>query len=365
MLIGIDARELTSGRPGGYRSYVAGLLWGLAEVDSTNRYVIYVDSARLPESVRLPQKSQVKIVPGNRIVQDLVRLRSEISVDSPDLVHFPCNYGLCGLGVPTVITVHDCFFMEEPLRGSPKRQFLNRYTAFMCKRSLQTAAAVVTVSEYSRAEITRKLRPSTNIEVIYPACPPALKSDETEGESDKDAYFLFIASTEPRKNSCLVVKAFARSRAFRDGCKLYAVCSGRAAARKIARTAKEHGVGVAVKILFNVTDTELRALYRSAVAFVFPSLKEGFGLPPLEAMSNSCPVLASRATAIPEVLGEAALYFDPTDEEDLAHNVDQVWQNNDVRAQLIDKGYRQAGRYSWSKAARQVLAVYERTVAAG
>ncbi len=365
MLVAIDARELTSGRPGGYRSYVAGLLWGFTEVDNTNHYVIYVDSAQLPESVRLPQNSQVKIVPGNRIIQDLVRLRRQISVDSPDLVHFPCNYGLRGLGVPTVITVHDCFFMDEPLRGDLKRQFLNRYTAFMCRCSLRTAKAVVTVSEYSRAEIIRRLRPTSNIDVIYPACPPALKSDEVEGKSDAGKYFLFIASTEPRKNSCLVVKAFARSHASRDGCKLCAVCSGRAAARRVAKTAKERGVDGAVKILFNVTDAELRALYRSAAAFVFPSLKEGFGLPPLEAMSNGCPVLASRVTAIPEVLGDAALYFDPADEEDLARKLDQVWQNIDVRAQLIDKGYRQAGKYSWKETASRILALYERTVESG
>ncbi|MGQ9455053.1 MAG: glycosyltransferase family 4 protein [Armatimonadota bacterium] len=364
--IAIDARELTSNKPGGYRSYVAGLITGLAEVDSANEYILYVDDDTLPESIRLPRKSHVQVVRGNRILLDLLKLPRQIKTDAPDLVHFPCNYGLPGLDIPYLITVHDCFFLEErfALRAF-KRQVLNRYTAIMARSSVRQARVVLTVSNYSRNEIVCRLKPFAEVVVIYPGCSPAhmrggTDAEQIAGTEPDKPYVLFFGSVDPRKNSSIVVKAFARTQAARGACKLVSVCASAASVVEMVRLAREYGLVSNLETLANVSDSDLRKLYRWAITFIFPSLKEGFGLPLVEAMSHGCPVIASNVTAIPEVLGDAALYFDPRDADDLAQKIDLVWHNKDMREDLARRGLEHSARYNWRSAARGVLSVYER-----
>ncbi|NCO96361.1 MAG: glycosyltransferase family 4 protein, partial [Armatimonadetes bacterium] len=126
----------------------------------------------------------------------------------------------------------------------------------------------------------------------------------------------------------------------------------------------DFGVEDRVRFLDHVPDAYLPSLYQLAELFVFPSLYEGFGLPPLEAMAQGCPVLASSASCLPEVLGEAALFVDPVDVERLSEALLQLLRDADLRETYRQRGYAQVKRYSWEETARGTLAVYRKVLAA-
>jgi len=121
---------------------------------------------------------------------------------------------------------------------------------------------------------------------------------------------------------------------------------------------KKMDVGKSVNLVGFVPDEEIGAIYQQAEAFVFPSLWEGFGLPGLEAMGLGLPVLAARASCLPEIYGEAALYFDPHQTDDLVKKIEKIKEDKELREELIRKGYEQVKKYSWEKTAKETLLVY-------
>ncbi len=360
--IGIDARELSKPHPGGFRSYVRGLLSGLAEVDPENEYTLYVDRPLDDDALKLPCKCSFVLVSRNRVYADHWDLRRAISSHEPHLVHFPCNYGLCGLGVPVVITLMDCIALNGAFAGaSLKSRLLARYMTAMIRRSVPRADAVLTISEYARSEIVRRFEGADRISVAYPGINPGLKALRAKDFRLRleVPYVVCLASPDPRKNVASIVRAFSESRLPREGCRLAVVVNHPSAKKMIPDCTAPPG---AVVLLENVSDGELARLYSESIALVFASIDEGFGLPPLEAMAFGCPVISSNAAAMPEVLGDAALYFDPFSVSELVHRLEQVWVDLELREKLRALGTARQQSYSWKRNAEQTLAVYERIV---
>lgn len=360
--IGIDIRELTKPQAGGFRTYVRGLLQGLAACDHYNEYVLYgTSSGSIPGA--LPGNSVVRLVTGNRLAQDHCTLKRAVRRDNLDVVHFPCNYGLLGLSVPMVITLHDAISLKKCNATNMKSRLLSIYSHYMIRRSTARAERVVTISNYSQEAILRHFGISDKLDVIYQGhllkadttaaqCPPTLQHlSETD-------YVLLLASVDTRKNTSTVIEAFAKSTALRSGCRLVAVSSHPSVTQMLQTQAGAHGISKACDIADNVDDSLLRWLYSHAVAFVFASLEEGFGLPPLEAMASGCPVISSSASAMPEVLGEAAAYFDPLNPGQLAQTIDNLFANKQLLASMRELGYQQAALYDWDQTAQRTLEVY-------
>lgn len=366
MRIAIDAREMSKPEPGGFRSYLIGLMSGLAEIDSTNEYIIYVDRPIDRKSYRLPCGAAVSVVNANRLASDLFLLRLAIVEAKPHVVHFPCNYGLAGLNVPTVVTLHDCIQLCQPGEQRPLRvRMAHAYHARMVAASVRYADAVITVSDYSREEILRRFDIDERLWIVHQGVAVPPEEDRASPirvpGCPKVPYLLVLASAEPRKNTGVVIDAFRASAAAAEGCALVAVCPRPSATEAVEARLAKPGPDSQVAILTDVSDYELRALYRDALAFVFASLSEGFGLPPLEAMAQGCPVISSSSPPMPEVLGDAAVYFDPLDPADLARRMDLLWHSPAVRASLCRKQEDRVRLFSWAKTAEQTLALYKRT----
>lgn len=369
MRIGIDARELSKPQAGGFRSYLAGLLHGFAEVDEENEYILYIDRPLEDAAIRLPRNTRLRIVGSNRLLADWTTLRRAIREDRPDVMHFPCNYGLTGLRVPTVISLLDCICLKKsPSLASAKGRLLTAYSAYMTRQSVPAADVVVTISEYSREQMLRYF-PGVRDRAIVTRLAGSVGRGNVENEAVRGfdqladgEYVLLLASIDPRKNAALVFGAFAQTQAAAEGCRLAVVCSHPSAVQMVETELRRNGFSDRAVVLTDVNNTELWWLYRNSLAFVFASLEEGFGLPPLEAMGQGCPVISSDASSMPEVLGDAALYFDPLDAPDLAAKIDRVRRDPVLREALRAQGRERAAGYAWSKTAEQTLNVYYRAV---
>jgi glycosyltransferase involved in cell wall biosynthesis len=253
----------------------------------------------------------------------------------------PLLLNLCNTGPllyrNQIATIHDLSFLVNPKWFSWK--FVLWYK-FMIPILARTAKHLITVSEFSKNELINLLgiTPS-KISVVYNAVA-FKKVTLTSKPNTYGKYLLFVGSIDPRKNLETLIKAF--QAADLPDMKLLLV-------GKINKNFNQVNLGVVQNIvqLGNVDDEDLAHLYQHAFAFVYPSLYEGFGIPPLEAMAFSCPVICSNAASLPEVCGDAALYFEPLDTTELTNALIQIDQQPAIRQELIRNGLKRASLFLW------------------
>lgn len=253
-----------------------------------------------------------------------------------------------------VVVIHDAATARLPSAFSWK--FRAWYQILMPLLGA-VASRVVTVSEFSRREICSAYRiPKRKVSVVLEGAEHILRIAPDESVIDRFGlrdrpYVLAVSSMAPHKNFKLVLASLK----YLKDCDFDIVIAGGANPKVFGGN---EGCSLSgVKWVGYVSDEELRALYSNALCFVFPSLYEGFGIPPLEAMTCGCPVVAASAGSIPEVCGDAALYFDPNDVAGFADLLRKVCQDADLRASLIQKGGGRAREFSWDSAARSILSV--------
>lgn len=171
-------------------------------------------------------------------------------------------------------------------------------------------------------------------------------------------YILFVGTLQPRKNIVRLIEAFSK---IHHQQQLNLVIVGKKGwmYEEILEAPKQYGIENQIKFLEFVPDEDLSLLYKNALCFVLPSLYEGFGLPVLEAMTQGCPVITSNVSSLPEAGGDAALYVDPEDVDDIAAKMQSLVKDEELRKTLIEKGYKQVKKFSWEKAARETLKVLE------
>jgi glycosyltransferase involved in cell wall biosynthesis len=265
--------------------------------------------------------------------------------------------------VPSVTTIHDLIYRHVP---ETHAGVLGRGLAALTLLSARRSRRILTVSEAAKADIVRFLGvPPDRVDVAYngPGLPddlePVPERELRQRLSLGDAEIvLTVSAKRPHKNLERLIDAFALVRRRRPAALVvpgYAT-GFEADLRERARTVE------GVTFAGWVDDETLDGLYRAAACFVFPSLAEGFGLPVLEAMIRGAPVACSAATSLPEVGGDAALYFDPTDVEAIAAAVERVLDDQDLRERLRERGYAQARRFDWARTARLTVACYERAL---
>ena len=285
-----------------------------------------------------------------------------------ELLHSPHYVRPLLCTIPSVVTIHDCIHLLFP-QYLPNRMAF-RYARFVMGSAIRNSAIVFTVSEASRADILR-FYPATDpakVHVVPNAIDAELLVDPGEAERDRvreryqirGRFVLFAGNVKPHKNLERLIRAFARVRCQEGNEDLRLVLIGDDVSRyaSLRRTADEAGVRQEVRFFGFVPHETLAALYRMATVFAFPSLYEGFGLPPLEAMACGTPVVTSRISSLPEVVGDGALLVDPYNEDDIAQGIARLLDDEDLRARLIERGLERAASYSWARSVRQIHAGY-------
>jgi len=251
-----------------------------------------------------------------------------------------------------ILALHDANIYDIPEAYSNRyRQWHKLLRPVLARR----AAALVTVSRYSAAALGRHLQvPQERFSIVPNSAGHVLRGPKdrlalTDWGLARGGYWLSVGNQSPNKN---IARLVAAHRSLGDLVPPLVI----AGARAPGLAGGEGAIGA--RFLGRVSDGELRALYEGAVGFVFPSLHEGFGIPPLEAMALGVPVLAARAAAMPEVLADAAMWFDPLSVEDMARSLHAFGcVSSDKRAGMIDVGYAQAALYSWEQSADRLVSV--------
>jgi len=268
-------------------------------------------------------------------------------------------------GVPTVLTVHDLIFRRLPEQHKPlNRWYLNLTMPLYCRR----ATHIIAVSEQTRRDVVSAYGvPAGKISVIYEAADPRFRSQPPEIVAAARArhglperYLLFVGTIEPRKNLARLLAAFERLQAENLTDALVIVGKRGWLTGDFDAALERSPAKQAVLFPGFVPDADLPAVYAGAQVLAMPSLYEGFGLPVLEAMACATPVACSNSSSLPEIAGDAALLFDPTEVDGIRDALRRILRDADVRAQLRDAGLRRAGQFSWDRAAQETLALYQR-----
>lgn len=375
MKIGIDARFYgTLGK--GLGRYVSELISQLERLDGQNEYVIFLRAENFneyePASPRFTKVLAEFPWYGWReqILYPLWLRKFRL-----DLMHFP-HFNVPFLyRRPFVVTIHDLILLRHPTTRAttlgPLRFFL-KFTAYrlVIASALRSARAVITVSNAVRADIQERFpfMRAKKIAVTYEAVAASLSANSREAGAQVRApraeavpapFALYVGNAYPHKNLSVLLSAFAefRKRGF-AGHRLVLVGSQDYFYERLRHEAAKLGVADQVMFFGRATDTELATLYRRAEMYVFPSLCEGFGLPTLEAMANGLAVASSNAACMPEILGDAALYFDPTNPESMTRAMTELTTDGDLRKRLIEKGTARVAMYDWRDCAQKTLDVY-------
>jgi glycosyltransferase involved in cell wall biosynthesis len=241
-------------------------------------------------------------------------------------------------------------------------KFKQQVYKWVNRRAGHTSVAVITPTEFVRQDVARfcAISPDKITVTLEAADELPAPAKPVEGLEDSQ-FIMYVGRPTPHKNLDRLIDAFVLLKQDYPDLKLVLAGKKDANYQRIEDNASKRGISGIVFTDF-IDDYQLRWLYEKCQAYVFPSLSEGFGLPPVEAMLHGAPVAASNATCIPEVCGEAAIYFDPKDVTAMADAISKLLKDQSLRTMYIAKGHEQATKYSWRRMAEQTLDVYRRAL---
>ena len=374
MRIGIDARFYGRANKGLGR-YTEQLLDHLQEIDDRNEYLVFLREENF-SSFRPRRRNFRKIkadFPWYSWSEQIGFCRL-LRRENPDLVHFPHFNVPLFYRRPFVVTIHDLILLRFPTRRAGTRGAVVYYLKYLAYRlviasAVYRAKEILAVSRFTAGDLCRlwpaaRGKTTVTYEAVFPPVLSAEEAAEKLPEVKKKyailkKYILYVGNAYPHKNLSRLIRAFAESR-LKDEYLLVLVGRDDFFYRRLRR--EEAACGDTFLVLDTVSDEELEILYRGAEAFVFPSLYEGFGLPPLEAMSRGVPVASSDHPCMREILADAALFFDAESEEAIREALEKILRRDDLREKLHREGIERANRFSWRPLAEKTLAAYRRAV---
>ena len=368
MRIGIDARMF--GPETGIGRYTENLIRNLELVDHKNEYVIFLSPEKF--SAYSPSvKNFTKQVARSRWYTfreqfEMPRLINQAHLDLMHFTHFnvPLLYS-----VPFVVSIHDLILLDFPTaRAStlgPVFYWLKYKIVYplVIRNAISRAKAIITMADYTKNRIIKIFKASSQkISVIHEGIAKTILQTayELPPKSIAEPFLLYVGNAYPHKNLEGLVDAFFSLREENLDCRLVLVGKEDYFYHRLKEHVARKNSLYAKDIIFCgfVPDAELAILYKKASAYIFPSFMEGFGLPPLEAMAHGLPVASSSASCLSEILGKAALYFDPRNQEETTAATRCIIGDAELRTELRARGFQQIKKYSWHKCSEETLAVY-------
>lgn len=362
--IAFDASSFHWSRSDGLNRYVGELLNSYRDGD---RFCFYTADSTLvggdshkfqvlnnPSLYRNDFKNNLK-----RLIWHQIGLPLGIIKNKQKLFYSPVFEGMLAPICPQIITIHDIL----PIRFPEVYPRIKYYFQFILPQLIRSSKAIITTSDYTKKEILDHYNcQKTPIHVVYQGYREDIfnfQIEQTENfvDSPESSFILCVGETRPYKNLRRLIEAFGRANC--KNLELRIVGNLNKCDRPLLDYPKTLGCHQRVKFLGFVPDDALADLYRQAIAFAFPSLYEGFGIPPLEAMACGCPVLASNQTAIPEVCGDAAFYINPYDIDDMAQGIVQLVNNGQLRQQLRQRGLQRVQSFRYRQMGDRILTILD------
>src|SRR5262245_26556019 len=375
MRIAIDIRKINEF---GVGTYIWNLVRNLAAIDTDNEYLLIGSHRMFHELGPLPVNFKQLYQPEeDTLWRHHITVPFAIYRENIDVLHVPHHEAPIFNPSKLVVTIHDCVHLLFPDESSSK--FRNYRSYLKTKRVVETAKHVLAVSKSTKEDLTNIFElPESKISVVYNALDERFAVNHTPEERKhvleryqlKDPFVLYAGKIRSHKNLHRLIEAFAvlKNELAEDNryknLKLIIIGDELSKHQYLRLTVVRSGAQQDVRFFGFVPYPILRVFYQSAVLFAFPSLYEGFGLPPLEAMANRTPVIASNTSSLPEVLDDAAVLVNPENVFDIARGMKLILWDDVLRQKLIAKGVDQVAKFSWKFAAEKVIQIY-RLVAAG
>jgi len=368
MHIGIDVRMIDKT---GIGQYIKNLIFNLAKIDKANHYTLFLNKVQQENYIDTRKNDNFEkrfIRSPIFTIKEQIEFPFRLVLKNIDVFHSP--HFILPLLYPMkyIVTIHDLIPIIFPEELTSKRAKI--YYRSMLFSATQRANKIIAVSNYTKKDIVNICNiPPIKIEVVYegvndwyrPIKDKHILDNIKRKFSINGEFLLYVGLSKPHKNLVRLIKAF---KILRKNVKidLKLVIAGKIDPRYPEPRKITNKLDLKEDIIFTdfVSDQDLILLYNAAKIFVFPSLYEGFGLPPLEAMACGTPVVSSRVTSLAETLDGAALTFDPLDIYDMADKIYQVVRDENLRRELREKGIRWVKKFSWEKCARETLKVYEK-----
>lgn len=384
MRIAIDVRH---SRDYGIGTYIRNMVQSLARIDGENTYVLAGRKEDLREFGELPANFRRAVFPrSDSGLLNQISFPLFLRQLKPDLCHVPLNSAPLLMPQPYVVTIHDMSsLLFSDVRQTDSSSLRHHYRLFRFRRSLLRAQHIIAVSKSTQRDVEDLMSiPHDRIRQIYSAPDPRFLEHSHFASSGSPAYgaweeerqktleryqigypfLLYAGSVRPQKNVPRLVEAFAVLRNELENHPLYKdlrlIIIGDEMWKhpQVRRMVIQTRMEPYVRFFGFVPFDTLRVFYSAATVFVFPSLYEGFGMPPLEAMASGTPVVCSGTSSLPEVVGEAAVLVNPENVFDIARGIREVLLNEQLRNDLVSRGHAQSRSYHWDRTAREVLDVY-------
>lgn len=370
MRIGIEAQRLFRPDKHGMEIVTQELIKQLQLIDTSNEYVLFIKPGKDPV-IKESSNFKIDYLEGSYPVWEQIKLPLALKNHKIDFLHCTSNTGPLYSKVPVMLTLHDIIYLEQiEFKGSAYQNFGNLYRRSVVPGLLKKCRFILTVSEYEKQVISEKMPfVADHLHVVYNGVNPAfrliddilIKTRLRNKYNLPEQFYLFFGNTAPKKNTERLVQAYARAYFERPGLPDLVITDYDALLiQKILEQPKYKPVLSKIITLGHVPHDEMPLLYNMARIFLYPSVRESFGMPILEAMACGTPVITSNTSSMPEVAAGAAELVDPFSVDDITGAIIKL-ENND----LLYTSYREAGlkrslAFSWENTARSVLSFYER-----
>ncbi|WP_247232490.1 glycosyltransferase family 1 protein [Telluribacter sp. SYSU D00476] len=371
MKIGIEAQRLFRPKKHGMDVVALELIKALQRLDTPHEYFVFV---KPDEDVCLTDSPNCRIVPisaSNYATWEQVQLPIYARKYGIDVLHCTANTAPVWPGVPLVLTLHDVIFMEKmtgPNTQTSYQRFGNMYRRWVVPKIIKKCQKIVTVSHYEKERIIKTLNlPDSAVEVAYNgvsnrfSAPPNMDEQLWVKEQFRlpDRFFFFLGNTDPKKNMPTVIKAFAQLVESVPDIKLVIADIAPEIVEAILSNLGKADLISHFVFTGYIPGKHLPAVYHQCEVFLYPSLRESFGLPILEAMTCGVPVITSTTAAMPEVAGDAAFLVDPTDADDITAAMKKALLDLPLRQKMIGEGLKRPALFTWEQTARTMLNIYE------
>lgn len=372
MRIGIEVQRIFRKNKHGMEIAGLELIREIQKLDKTNEYILLARADEDRNCIRENANFRVQTFPSLTYADwEQVALPRQVKKLGIDLLHCTCNTGPVYSPVPLVLTLHDIIYLENlNFRGSSYQNFGNLYRRIVVPRVVAKSDLIITVSEFEKKLIRDRLQiPEEKIKVIYngiherfhQSADPVSLEEFRRKMALPERFMLFLGNKAPKKNTINVIRAYAKYvRQSQSPVPLVIADYDR---NELLRFLESIDAGYCAQYLYfpgYIGPDSMPLLYQSSEFFLYPSLRESFGMPILEAMACGVPVMTSNTSSMPEVAGDAAFYVDPFSVEDICRGLMEINANSFPRDLYIEKGLGRTKLFSWEKAAKKILAIYQK-----
>ena len=372
MRIGIEVQRIFRPKKHGMEVVAMELIRQLQQLDKKNEYVLFAKDDADKQCIRETDNLKIETIAGYTYADwEQIKLPAAVKKQQLDFLHCTCNTAPVIPGKHLLLTLHDIIYLEKvDFKGTAYQNFGNLYRRFVVPRVVKKSNFVITVSHFERNTILERLQlPDEKVEVVYNAVNPRFNNNIAAADLEvfrkkfnlPQRFILFLGNTAPKKNTPNVIRAFVEySLSGKENIPLVLLDYDK---QLVEKALTELGQPQLLnRFLFPgyVPPDQMPFIYNAATLFLYPSLRESFGLPILEAMGCGVPVITSNTSSMPEVAGDAAILVDPFEYKQIAEGISTMLENEALLNEYKVKGLQRAAQFTWEASAKQLLSIYDK-----